>query len=143
MFCFHGCSYTFHPHFPWTSCFLLPPGIHSKINFGSLSSCILLTWSYRWSLFLQENNCCLLREPHKTHTHTHKHTHAHAHTHARTHPPTHQRTHAHTHTRTHTHAHSRTRTHARTHHTHTRRQFEGFIDVKHDGTQNIGWALKD
>ena len=32
--------------------FLLPPGIHSKINFGSLSSCILLTWPYHWSLFL-------------------------------------------------------------------------------------------
>ena len=32
--------------------FLLSPGIHSIINFGSLSSCILLTWSYHWSLFL-------------------------------------------------------------------------------------------
>ena len=32
--------------------FLLSPGIHSIINFGSLSSCILLTWLYHWSLFL-------------------------------------------------------------------------------------------
>ena len=32
--------------------FLLSPGIHSIINFGSLSSCILLTWPYHWSLFL-------------------------------------------------------------------------------------------
>ena len=32
--------------------FLLSPGIQSIINFGSLSSCILLTWSYHWSLFL-------------------------------------------------------------------------------------------
>jgi len=32
--------------------FLPSPGIHSIINFGSLSSCILLTWPYHWSLFL-------------------------------------------------------------------------------------------
>jgi len=32
--------------------FLLSPGIHSIINFGILSSCILLTWPYHWSLFL-------------------------------------------------------------------------------------------
>ena len=32
--------------------FLLFPGIHSIINFGSLSSCILLTWTCHWSLFL-------------------------------------------------------------------------------------------
>ena len=32
--------------------FLLSPGIHSIINFGSLSSCILLMWPYYWSLFL-------------------------------------------------------------------------------------------
>jgi len=32
--------------------FLLSPGIHSIINFGSLSSCILLMWPYHWSLFL-------------------------------------------------------------------------------------------
>ena len=32
--------------------FLLSPGIHSIINSGSLSSCILLTWPYHWSLFL-------------------------------------------------------------------------------------------
>jgi len=32
--------------------FLLFPGIHSIINFGSLLSCILLTWPYHWSLFL-------------------------------------------------------------------------------------------
>ena len=32
--------------------FLLSPGIHSIINFGSLSSCIVLTWPYHWSLFL-------------------------------------------------------------------------------------------
>ena len=32
--------------------FLLSPGIHSIINFGSLSSCILLTWPYHRSLFL-------------------------------------------------------------------------------------------
>ena len=32
--------------------FLLSPGIHYIINFGSLSSCILLTWPYHWSLFL-------------------------------------------------------------------------------------------
>ena len=32
--------------------FLLSPGIHYIINFGSLSSCILLTWPYYWSLFL-------------------------------------------------------------------------------------------
>jgi len=32
--------------------FLLFPGIHSIINFGSLSSCIILTWPYHWSLFL-------------------------------------------------------------------------------------------
>ena len=32
--------------------FLLTPGIHSIINFGSLSSCILLMWPYHWSLFL-------------------------------------------------------------------------------------------
>jgi len=32
--------------------FLLSPGIHSIINFDSLSSCILLTWPYHWSLFL-------------------------------------------------------------------------------------------
>jgi len=32
--------------------FLLSSGIHSIINFGSLSSCILLTWPYHWSLFL-------------------------------------------------------------------------------------------
>jgi len=32
--------------------FLLSPGIHSIINFDSLSSCILLRWSYHWSLFL-------------------------------------------------------------------------------------------
>ena len=31
--------------------FLLSPGIHSIINFASLSSCILLTWPYHWSLF--------------------------------------------------------------------------------------------
>src|SRR5215475_11703808 len=31
---------------------LLSPGIHSIIYFGSLSSCILLTWPYHWSLFL-------------------------------------------------------------------------------------------
>ena len=32
--------------------FLLSPGIHYIINFGSLSSCNLLTWPYHWSLFL-------------------------------------------------------------------------------------------
>jgi len=32
--------------------FLLSLGIHSIINFGSLSSCILLTGPYHWSLFL-------------------------------------------------------------------------------------------
>jgi len=32
--------------------FPLSPGFHSIINFGSLSSCILLTWPYHWSLFL-------------------------------------------------------------------------------------------
>ena len=32
--------------------FLLSPGIHSIINFGSISYCILLTWPYHWSLFL-------------------------------------------------------------------------------------------
>ena len=32
--------------------FLLSSGIHSIINFASLSSCILLTCPYRWSLFL-------------------------------------------------------------------------------------------
>jgi len=32
--------------------FLLSPGIHSIINFGSLLSCILLTWPYHCSLFL-------------------------------------------------------------------------------------------
>jgi len=32
--------------------FLLCPGIHSIINFASLSSCNLLTWPYHWSLFL-------------------------------------------------------------------------------------------
>ena len=32
--------------------FLLSPGIRSIINFGSLSSYILLTWPYYWSLFL-------------------------------------------------------------------------------------------
>jgi hypothetical protein len=32
--------------------FLLSLGIHSIINFGSLSSCILLTRPYHWSLFL-------------------------------------------------------------------------------------------
>ena len=32
--------------------FLLSSGIYSIINFGSLSSCILLTWPYHWSLFL-------------------------------------------------------------------------------------------
>jgi hypothetical protein len=31
--------------------FLLSPGVHSIINCGSLSSCILLTWPYHWSLF--------------------------------------------------------------------------------------------
>ena len=31
----------------------------------------------------------------------------------------------------------------RTKHTHTRRQFEGFEDVKNGGTKSIGWALKD
>jgi hypothetical protein len=28
--------------------FLLSPGIHSIINFGSLSFCILLTWHGEW-----------------------------------------------------------------------------------------------
>ena len=32
--------------------FLLSPAIPSIINIGSLSSCILLTWPYHWSLFL-------------------------------------------------------------------------------------------
>ena len=32
--------------------FLLSPGIHYIISFGSLSSCILLTWPYHWSLYL-------------------------------------------------------------------------------------------
>jgi hypothetical protein len=32
--------------------FLLSPGIHSIINVGNLSSCLLLTWPYHWSLFL-------------------------------------------------------------------------------------------
>ena len=32
--------------------FLLSSGIHFIINFGSLSSYILLTWPYNWSLFL-------------------------------------------------------------------------------------------
>jgi len=32
--------------------YLLSPGIHSIINFGNLSSSILLTWPYHWSLFL-------------------------------------------------------------------------------------------
>jgi len=38
--------------FPGRPLFLLSPGIHSIINFVSLSSCILLTWPYHWSLFL-------------------------------------------------------------------------------------------
>jgi hypothetical protein len=35
--------------------FLLSPGIHSIINFGSLSSCILLMWPYHWSLLFIYN----------------------------------------------------------------------------------------
>ena len=31
--------------------FFFPRGIHSIINFGSFSSCILLTWPYHWGLF--------------------------------------------------------------------------------------------